>query len=418
MFLQIHTLTSYNGALLNRDDVGAAKQIRIGGTHRTRISSQCLKYHWRNHDGPHALSKIDGVERSVRSREIFGRCVERVLIQEDGRPADVARVATLALMEAIFDPKARAARARGKRGHKKEKDGSLKLELPGDIKTGQVLVFGRPEIRYFLDVAREATTLHGRLPEVAQAIAARLDTTDSRRNLAALIGGAGLDAALFGRMVTGDVLARSDAAVHVAHAFTVHAEEAESDYFSAVDDLLRESGDTASGHIGNAELTSGLFYGYVVIDVPLLVSNLTGCAREAWRAQDLGLTAEVLRSLLYMITTVSPGAKKGSTAPYASSSAVILELGRMQPRSLSEAFGDPIPDTRGREERALMALAKRAQQADLFYGHGDVQRTIGGVIDTMAAADALRAQSCVSIEGLAAWVGESLRAEKPRAEGS
>ena len=32
----------------------------------------------------------------------------------------------------------------------------------------------------------------------------------------------GLDAALFGRMTTGDMLARCDAAIHVAHAFTVH----------------------------------------------------------------------------------------------------------------------------------------------------------------------------------------------------
>ena len=37
---------------------------------------------------------------------------------------------------------------------------------------------------------------------------------------------AGLEGALFGRFVTSDILARSDAPVHVAHAFTVHPEEA------------------------------------------------------------------------------------------------------------------------------------------------------------------------------------------------
>ena len=71
-------------------------------------------------------------------------------------------------------------------------------------------------------------------------------------------------------MVTGDVLARCDAAVHVAHAFTVHPGFFETDYFSAVDDL-NPAGETGSGHINTSELTSGLYYGFVVVDVPLLV---------------------------------------------------------------------------------------------------------------------------------------------------
>ena len=48
---------------------------------------------------------------------------------------------------------------------------------------------------------------------------------------------AGLEGALFGRMVTSDPGANIDAAIHVAHAFTVHGEESESDYFSVVDEL-------------------------------------------------------------------------------------------------------------------------------------------------------------------------------------
>ena len=46
-FLQIHTLHSYPAALLNRDDSGLAKRMRFGDAVRTRISSQCLKRHWR-----------------------------------------------------------------------------------------------------------------------------------------------------------------------------------------------------------------------------------------------------------------------------------------------------------------------------------------------------------------------------------
>ena len=69
-------------------------------------------------------------------------------------------------------------------------------------------------------------------------------------------------------MVTSDPGANIEAAIHVAHAFTVHAEESESDYFSVVDDLQRDDEDAGAAHIGDMELTAALFYGYVVVDVP------------------------------------------------------------------------------------------------------------------------------------------------------
>src|SRR5699024_6637545 len=91
-----------------------------------------------------------------------------------------------------------------------------------------------------------------------------------------------------------DILSRGDAALHVAHAFTVHEEAAESDYFAAIDELRRDSGELGSGHINSSELTSGLFYGYTVIDVPLLVSNLTGHAQKDWQEADHTLAKEVV----------------------------------------------------------------------------------------------------------------------------
>ena len=71
-FLQIHTLHSYTAALLNRDDSGLAKRLTFGGVSRTRISSQCLKRHWRKaqeldengkiiKDDPHALQNLAGM---------------------------------------------------------------------------------------------------------------------------------------------------------------------------------------------------------------------------------------------------------------------------------------------------------------------------------------------------------------------
>ncbi|MDQ7774411.1 type I-E CRISPR-associated protein Cas7/Cse4/CasC [Paracoccus aminovorans] len=45
----------------------------MAGHLRTRISSQCLKRHWRLADDPHALDRIDGADAACRSREIIER---------------------------------------------------------------------------------------------------------------------------------------------------------------------------------------------------------------------------------------------------------------------------------------------------------------------------------------------------------
>ncbi|HSR53198.1 MAG TPA: type I-E CRISPR-associated protein Cas7/Cse4/CasC, partial [Acidobacteriota bacterium] len=78
-FIQIHTLTSYPASLLNRDDVGFAKRIPFGGAERTRISSQCLKRHWRTADDQWALERIGSnggqVPMAMRSRRIFEKHV-------------------------------------------------------------------------------------------------------------------------------------------------------------------------------------------------------------------------------------------------------------------------------------------------------------------------------------------------------
>ena len=49
-FIQLHILTSYPPANLNRDDLGRPKTAVMGGTQRLRISSQSLKRAWRTSD--------------------------------------------------------------------------------------------------------------------------------------------------------------------------------------------------------------------------------------------------------------------------------------------------------------------------------------------------------------------------------
>ena len=95
-------------------------------------------------------------------------------------------------------------------------------------------------------------------------------------------------------MVTSDPAANIEAPIYVAHAFTVHAEETEGDYFTAVDDLKREEDDSGADTIQETELTSGLFYGYVVIDLPGLIEN---CSRDQELAGRVSCTTLSISSL-------------------------------------------------------------------------------------------------------------------------
>ena len=325
-FLQIHTLHSYPAALLNRDDSGLAKRLPFGGVVRTRISSQCLKRHWRVADDEFALHNINGAADAIRSREVVTRSVIQPLREANGVAEDVLDGVEAEFQKGVY----------GEKGT--------------DRKSRQTLLLGQPEVAYLRAQAAAICAAHPDDPKAAADAAKLLFSTQRRneqrenfrafREQTSLPGG--LVGALFGRMVTSDPGANIDAAIHVAHAFTVHQEESESDYFSVVDDLRDVDEDPGADHIGDMELTAGLFYGYVVVDVPGLVSNLTGCDAEAWANADKTLASQVVEHLVHLIATVSPGAKLGSTAPYARADLMLIEAGSRQPRSLANAFRKPV----------------------------------------------------------------------------
>ena len=352
-FLQIHTLHSYPAALLNRDDSGLAKRMPFGGAFRTRISSQCLKRHWRTAQDDFAIHNIPGAEAALRSRNIVERSVMQPLRDNGGIAADVLNAVETAFNVGVY--------------------GSS-----GGSETGrQPLLLGLPEVEHLRQKAAEICAAHPNDAAAAKKAADDLFTArrGEGRNFAAFRDAAtlpgGLEGALFGRMVTSDPGANIEAAVHVAHAFTVHAEESESDYFSVVDDLQRDDEDAGAAHIGDMELTAGLFYGYVVVNMPDLVSNITGQPVADWQNADRALAAKVVEHLTHLIATVSPGAKLGSTAPYACADLMLIEAGSRQPRSLANAFRSPAD---AQLKAAVKALRGYLGKLDAAYNAREIRR--------------------------------------------
>lgn len=403
-FLQFHTLTSYAASLLNRDDAGFAKRIPFGGAVRTRVSSQCLKRHWRVFDGDMSLRSLKAPE-SIRSRIAFEKFIVEPLLQQ-GLDETAVRAVTEKLVGKVFGSEKKEEKAEKqakKKGKKEVTDGATEVatESAASVATAQVTVLGKPELDYLCELVKKACT---GASDKAAAVKALEETFKNEKalkaNLQALKPGsleAGLGAALFGRMVTGDILARTDAAIHVAHAMTVHGQFAESDYFSAIDDLLREEGEQGSGHINASELTSGLFYGYVVVDVRGLLSNL---------GNDAELAGSVIQSLTHMLATVSPGAKLGSTAPYAYSHLLMVEAGRAQPRTLANAFLEPV-ETRGNVvTNAYGAMKEHLAELDAMYGQAAGDERVHAGLGTKEFFGA----PARSLADVAQWARERVKA--------
>ena len=396
-FLQIHTLQSYPGVLLNRDDAGLAKRLPFGGAIRTRISSQCLKRHWRIAEDTHALAEI-GVPMGRRSRLIVQRRIYEPLIRDHGVAEDIADAVAEVFLKHLFQESKKRAKAGGE-------------AQAGDDRfaTGQAVLFGFPEITYLADAALAVAEAADDAKAARAGAEAFFKDTDVKKNLAAMKHGAGLESALFGRMVTSDLIANTDAAVHVAHAFTVHEQETESDYFTVVDDLKgREQGDDqGSAGLFDMELTSGLYYGYVVVDVPALVANLEGCRPEDWDdpATDRDTAARVVEHLCHLIAKVSPGAKLGATAPYGWAQLVLIEAGDRQPRNLANAFRDPVPLGNGQVLFATMTrLCQHLDSYDAMYGNGEARR-----VAALESDPAVPGADAMAFDDLASWAGEAVR---------
>jgi CRISPR system Cascade subunit CasC len=416
-FLQLHTLTSYSGTLLNRDDAGFAKRLPFGGATRTRVSSQCLKYHWRNFDGKYSLYEMN-VPRSIRSRRTFKQLLAQPLTEE-GYPPSLVTCVVRSLKDRVLSDKNPSMT-------------DIKKILQGDtgideaLESDQITILGEPEIKYLKKLSREimdplrddvgvlwsnpdAELSQEQIDSIHEACK-NISKGDLKKNLKGLAQATGLDAAMFGRMTTSDALARGDAAVHVAHSFTTHAEESESDYFTAVDELKAADveGELGSGHLNNSELSSGLFYGYVVVDVPLLISNLEGCPRKEWKDADRTLAGEVIDRFIHLMATVSPGAKLGSTAPYAWSECVLAEWGDSQPRTLANAFRNPVDEQPDLLANSYQALGNHVEQLDRMYRE-EVERKIAGIGEIDKLAETVKAGNPVSVDQIATWAAEKVR---------
>ncbi|MCG5549532.1 type I-E CRISPR-associated protein Cas7/Cse4/CasC [Halorhodospira halochloris] len=314
-FIQLHLLTSYPPANLNRDDLGRPKTATMGGAERLRVSSQSLKRNWRISSvfeealKGHIGTRTKRLGLDIRDRLIEGGIAERDATKWAGQIADVFG--------------------------KLQKDG-LHIEQLAHISPEE-----------YQAVYELADTL----------IKERREPTKEDLKLLRHTPAAA-DIALFGRMLAADPDYNVEAACQVAHAITTHRVVVEDDYFTAVDDLNKGDEDLGAGHIGETGFAAGLFYSFICLDYEQLEKNLAG---------DTELANRAIEALTEAVVKVAPRGKQNSYGSLAYASYVRAEKGSQQPRSLSVAFLKPVY---GNDfgEASILALEKQAENFDRVYG--------------------------------------------------
>ncbi|MFH1057089.1 MAG: type I-E CRISPR-associated protein Cas7/Cse4/CasC [Pseudomonadota bacterium] len=343
-FVQLHLLTFYAPSNLNRDDLNRPKTAHVGGALRLRVSSQSLKRAWRTSD---VFRDRFADSLGTRTKEMGNQVYSQLLAQ--GVAGDKAQEWAVAIA-GVF--------------------GKTKTEKPTEI---EQLAHFTPQERAAID-ALVARLAGGGGPPSAEdlQLLSRSDTA--------------VDIAMFGRMLAANPGFNSDAAVQVAHAFTVNKATVEDDFFTAVDDLNKREEDVGAGHMGEVEFGSGVFYLYICVDCDRLRENLAG-------RQDL--VGPAMRALTAAAATVAPTGKQNSFASRANALYLLAEKGDRQPRSLAAAFLKPVAGA----DQAGEAIGRlRACRADMDRAYG-------------ALADDFREMSVPTREGTLAevldFVGEA-----------
>ncbi|MBF0368985.1 MAG: type I-E CRISPR-associated protein Cas7/Cse4/CasC [Magnetococcales bacterium] len=322
-FLQLHLLTSYPPANLNRDDLGRPKTAMMGNVQRLRVSSQSLKRAWRMSEP--FQSKMEG-NMGTRTKRMGEDWLKRL---KDGGIAEKKALGWITKILSKF--------------------GAVEKDLP----LTKQLVHYAPEEIQAVETLLDTLIAENRPPEDDE-----LTLLRNRLRVA--------DVALFGRMLADAPSFNKEAAAQVAHAISVHGVTVEDDFFTAVDDLNQAAEETGSGHMGVIEFGAGLFYQYVCINMDLLYKNLD---------YDRQLTEQTVTALMEVVATVAPTGKQNSFGSRAYASYILAESGTRQPRSLSVAYLKPVVGQNVLDE-AIKNLNETRNSMDRVYGPASEKQCI------------------------------------------
>jgi CRISPR system Cascade subunit CasC len=368
-FLQLHLLTTHLPSNLNRDNLGRPKTAMFGNATRGRISSQSIKYAWRNSNFFQSCFK--GM-LSIRTRSMWESVYDALLsgdkLEETLKPdfvmpekmtgveKDKALAWTLCIRGdekekdeedmAGSDDNTEQNEAQDVKAKGKGKKGGDQPKKPtvADLKEKTVSAFTPAEVQR---LSKIITTLLEKktLPEKIDSWRQYPDTS-------------AVDIALFGRMLASSAKHNCDGAVQLSHIITVNPAPVEDDYFTAVDELNKAE-QMGAAHVNVAQFLSGLYYCHIVVDLHQLVNNLGGHKE--------GLPENVIEAFVKSAATVSPRGKQHPMSSEGPAVYLRAEVGDQIPRHLGVAFLKPIR-TEDLLEKTVKRLTDTVDSINRVYG--------------------------------------------------
>ena len=330
MLIEIHMLKNYPPVNLNRDDSGAPKSCFFGGVQRGRISSQCLKRSWRTSE----------IFRSVGSSGIRTRKLPELVAER--------------LTEMGFDSEI-VEEAKSKMTGIANKEGKTTT----DGQTAQIVFYSGEEIDRVAQRVAEAIREDGDLKTFKKRKPGEFKAMANDAKLNPISA----DIALFGRMVTSPYFMNVDAAMQVAHAISTHAVNRESDYYTAMDDLLRAGEETGAGMIGDVDYNSCCYYEYASIDTDALLQNLRNSPEKE------ELACRVIGALLRAMAFTNPSGKQNTFAGQVLPSMVMIECKEDKiPLSYVNAFETPVGTWGSTPKLIETSIRKFAEYVDCMDG--------------------------------------------------
>lgn len=376
MLIEIHMLKNYPPTNLNRDDTGAPKTCMFGGVSRGRISSQCLKRSWRT--APLFKEAVGAENLGFRTRKLPDLVTEK-LVAMGVEPDYVAAIA----------PKITGF---GNKEGKETKDG----------KTAQVVFYADADVDAVAQIVKEKMDACSSIKEIKALKAKDLQAAVKSAEIRPIT----LDIALFGRMVTSDAFRDVEASMQVAHAISTNKMAMESDYFTAMDDLLSGENldELGAAMIGDTDYNSACYYVYASLDTDALLKNL----EFTERAEEL--VQKAVPTLIRTMALTNPSGKQNSFAGHILPSAMLVECKEQKiPTSLVNAFVEPVRPNQNGDlvYNSIVRLAKEADMLSRDYGL-EVSRRLWFCVDKYQVTPECQTECCESLPALIQAVKEEM----------
>jgi len=371
--IALHILQPFPTTCLNRDDVGAPKNLIFGGATRARVSSQCWKRQIRMLAKSQDFADTYNVPRFVSDRT--ARVADGITCYLTAKHKLDAK--------SIADPLARgAAHYLATIDPKNESETKTMMLLsPTEYETiadilaalpaedRQSLLEGYSRLdRIALEADEDEESVEPE-DEPGSTTPKTKRTKDEpkplkpkdyfkllkkvlKKPLEQRIG-AGLprdaaDIAIFGRMVANDGAMTVEGAGLFAHAFSTHKCDNDLDFWTAVDDKRRAADGPGADNMNHAEFNSACYYRYVALNLDQLFyqkdenGELTSNLRGLMKPEDVETRRDIVRAFLLATLLAVPTAKQNSMNGHSLPEFALGVVSTGQPFQLANAFEKPV----------------------------------------------------------------------------